>query len=531
MLPRPGLRLVGALVVAALAAACGTTVPAAQRQQAGPQAAAAGPTREQGLDAPVGATDPTLGLDGASGTGASGTASAGGSRGTTNTRAGGSSGSGAGSGETGSGGSTANGPGVTDTEIFIGIGITKNAGAANAAIGAAGITTGDEEAEFKALIDDINANGGLAGRKVVGVEHPFDTASTKPIDTIYQEACDDWTQDHKIFIAMTGTQEVMLQCLHERGVFAVEDNLTLSDEATFRRFPYYVEVGSLNLDRAAAAEVPALKAQGWFSGWNAATGQPGGGKAKVGVLTYDRPAFAHAADEVLVPALAALGYGPDAADVVKVTNPQSTQDTGAVAAAVSGAVLKFRSDKVSHVIILDASAVLTLLFLNNAESQHYRPRYGFTSQNGPQALLDPGNIPQAQLIGSKGIGWIPSIDITPSRNPPNGPYSNDARRACLALMSKHGITFSDANAESIAYAHCNEFWLIRDAFKRMGDGPITRDALLRAVESFGTSFQAANGFETRFGPGRHDGAGAARYYAYDGGCGCMTYTSANVRVE
>ena len=58
----------------------------------------------------------------------------------------------------------------------------------------------------------------------------------------------------------------------------------MSDDA-FRRYPYHFNIGSMSLDRIAAVQVPALKAQGYFSGWNTATGQPGPGKG-----TMTRPA-------------------------------------------------------------------------------------------------------------------------------------------------------------------------------------------------------------------------------------------------
>src|SRR5205085_2589904 len=109
---------------------------------------------------------------------------------------------------------------------------------------------------------------------------------------------------------------------------------------------------------------------------------------------------------------------------------------------------KFRQDGVTHVILRDERGLLTLLFLNNAQSQHYFPRYGFTTQNGPQTLADPGDIPKQQLRGSMGIGWSPQLDITPAQNTDEGPYSNAARRRCIALYKAHGITFADTNAEA-----------------------------------------------------------------------------------
>src|SRR5207248_1276062 len=81
----------------------------------------------------------------------------------------------------------------------------------------------------------------------------------------------------KIFAALSapvGDSDNLLQCLQNRGVSLISTELTTSDAARFRRFPYYVELTMMNLDRIATAEIAALKAQGWFSGWNSVTGAP-----------------------------------------------------------------------------------------------------------------------------------------------------------------------------------------------------------------------------------------------------------------
>src|SRR5437763_937118 len=81
-------------------------------------------------------------------------------------------------------------------------------GAANAAIGAAGITQGDEKANDQIVIDDINAHGGVAGRKIVPIFHGLDATSTNTLDSQYQAACDDLTQYHKVFAAFAGSYAV-----------------------------------------------------------------------------------------------------------------------------------------------------------------------------------------------------------------------------------------------------------------------------------------------------------------------------------
>ncbi|GAC1611194.1 MAG: hypothetical protein NVS3B26_22450 [Mycobacteriales bacterium] len=79
------------------------------------------------------------------------------------------------------------GPGVSATTITIGYNYTSNGDAGNAAIGAA-VSQGDEVGEAKAIRDDINSHGGVAGRNLQIVFHPYDATSQQTNDT--QDASD-----------------------------------------------------------------------------------------------------------------------------------------------------------------------------------------------------------------------------------------------------------------------------------------------------------------------------------------------------
>ncbi|MEY2470682.1 MAG: hypothetical protein QOK28_11 [Actinomycetota bacterium] len=424
--------------------------------------------------------------------------------------------------------SSAFGPGVTADKIFIGLAYPTG-NSANAAIGAAGITQGDPKAEDEAVIDDINKHGGLAGRKVEGVFHPVDANSAAPWDVIDQQQCDDWTQDHKIFAALAepvSDSDTMAGCLDQRGAALISPQLSTSDAARFRRLPAYIELISMGLDRAATAEVSALKAQGWFSGWDSASGAPGPTKAKVGIVTYEGAAWAHAVDQTLVPALRAAGYPVSPDDIVRVSRESTTSDEASTGAQSSSAVLKLRRDGVSHVIVFDRKAVLTLFFTRAAESQHYRPRYGLTTQNGVQALMDGAALPAAQLAGAKGIGFYPGLDL-PTAVSQGAAYTNDTKKKCLAVMKAHNITFSDANAESVGMNTCSTWWFLRDAINASG-GVLTRAGLLDGIAKLGTSYLTAVNFVNRFSATQHDGVGAYRYLAFDEGCSCMKYTSGDI---
>jgi hypothetical protein len=512
------------LALALVGAACGSTVSQAERRAAQTSAGV-----DQG--------DVNVSAGGTSDTAASGQggAAVGGA-----TAAGRTGGGGTASRATGLVGSTSTsatgivmtGPGVDAKTIHIGIPYATDTQAANAALGAGGISQGDPHAQAKVVIDDINAHGGIAGRKIEPVWHEVSSTSPETADQLEQEECDDFTKDHKVFVFMegSGTRDLIRDCAEKNGAMIVSDPLSTSDQSTFSRFPHYIEITGFRLDRMSRFLPDVLKGQGYFSGWNAVTGSAAPTKAKVGIMTYDYPTFVGAVSKVLVPKLAQLGYPVAAEDVRTVTWLNSNSDAGALAAGVSAAVLKFRQDQVTHVLIIDERGLLTLLFVNQAQSQRYFPRYGWNTQNGPQALKDGANFPSQQLIGSKGMGWLPGLDMSAADDPPNGPYSNETRRKCNELYKAHGITFPDRNAESGALGTCSTFWFLRDSFNAVGS-PITRDTYVASLNKFGHGFQSPGLFDTFFSANQHDGVGAVRQYAYVESCDCMRYTSGNISVS
>ncbi len=93
---------------------------------------------------------------------------------------------------------TASWRGVTSDTITIGVSMLDFDLLQEMGLTAAG--WGDQQGVFQALVDDLNANGGILGRKVVAV---YDVYS--PIDAADAErACTVLTQDNEVFAAVLG---------------------------------------------------------------------------------------------------------------------------------------------------------------------------------------------------------------------------------------------------------------------------------------------------------------------------------------
>jgi hypothetical protein len=405
------------------------------------------------------------------------------------------------------GGPAAPGIGVTKDTINIGIVDVEDQSEANAAFGAGAVTGGEGHEYTDAVLDDMNARGGIAGHKVIPIYDSISAVSNETFDAQLASVCETFTRDHKVYIVNgIGQSESFASCLESKGVAQVVDNLTNSDERTFRRYPHYVEVKSMSLNRIAKTTVESLYRRGYFSS-----------DARVGVLTYDSETFDHALRTSLLPALAAHGVQ---ALVRQVTENDRLSDLSNEGAQTSSVVLAFNSAGVDHVIILERSGTLALFFMNAADGQEYTPTYGLNSQSGNSAIVSL--VPERQLHGALSIGWTVSTDLSPEDGA-KAP-KNASHRRCIELMNKRGLTFDSTNAEAIALATCDSLWLAEVAIEAGAvDGEITADSYLNGLNSLGTSFPASDGFGTRFSPTQHDGLAQVADMAYVEGCTCFRY--------
>ena len=517
-------RALGALLtVSLLSAACGSTVPVGQGQQAGVAPGTAAPVADDGLGLDVASGTEAAGAAGSQPgqpgtTGAPGAARAGGAGAPAGSPAGGSSSAGQASGQ-GSQASTAAGgsaPGVTDDTIHLGFYVTENGGAANEAIGAAGVSQGDPREYVRVVVDDLNERGGIAGRTVKPVVFAYDAQSAASDEQQHQEACSYWTEDNAVFAAAApaAARDNLRSCMGQRGVPLLGTGLTREDANGMASFPLYAEPNTMNLTRIVTNLVPGLDAQDYFEPESAA--EP----MKLGVVRYDYPTFQRATDEALKPALQRHGIEVTQEHAVRV--PANSNDLGGVASDINAAILRFRQEGVNHVILVELNATLAFLFMRSAENQGYRPQYGMHTQNGAQALAEL--VPPEQLHNAVGIGWLPQIDVRDVDVPRSA-----ARDRCLKLMRSEGIQFPDKNAKGVALIYCDQAQFFKAAAEA-GDA-LTGQGFINGVESLGSRFAPALTIGTRFSRNQHDGASVYRHVRFVDGCNCFKYSSGAKRAS
>ena len=325
-------------------------------------------------------------------------------------------------GRGGSGTTSAVGPGVTATEIRLGIPYCNDCAAGNAALGAGGEDPGDTRRYYKAALDEVNARGGVLGRKLVPVFHQISVSDD--ISASQQAACETFTKDNKVF-AIFFRGEITYSCALKAGIIAWGGG---ASGQVFARYPNLFAPSSIRFERLAAVTVRAMVKAGWQK---PDAKYPTG---KIGLISWDDPEYRYAMNNGWLAALHAAGLKET--DVRYIAIPADPGTISDASAAISSAVLRFRREGIDHVFISDgpagifAGTGLTLLFLENAQTQGYKPRYGFNTNNSP----DFDSHPKAQLvdmlaIDSQDTAAANDAGIRPTRSA-SGASPSCGSRAC-----------------------------------------------------------------------------------------------------
>src|SRR3954447_1248208 len=239
---------------------------------------------------------------------------------------------------------------------------------------AAGLGTndfGDQEAQIKAVVGDVNKHGGLLGRTVVPVFHDIKTSDLE-VDpqTQAQATCTAFTQDRTVLAVINIVANIDLPtffaCLAKHDTPEFSAGFVPVDDTLLRQYsPYLYKLTAAAFDGLTPLWISRLLALGYFRGWNTTTGKTSPAEAKIGLLYPDAQPqiriFAGIKSE-----LASHG--------LKVTKEYryDVSSLNAESSAMANAVLAFRNAGVTHILSSESDV---FLFMEAADSQHYRPRY------------------------------------------------------------------------------------------------------------------------------------------------------------
>jgi hypothetical protein len=486
--------------IAALAtslAACGSTVPDAQRQASGAS------TELSGLSPETGGGVTSASSGGAAATSAAVSARAPQGR----------------SGTTRSSGAAAAAAAAKLPPVRLGYTIVDTSGAG--ALGAIGY---DANAQLqaskdmaKALINHANKTGGVGGRKIEGYETTVTIADGLEATRI-AAACTHATEDQKVDV-MVDTDvfytEQYLACFVNHRTPIVNELYVPSRAFVLKGRPFLASTFALP-DRTEAALVDGLNRAKFFD------------KAVLAAVIDDEPVIKNIYSTVIKPMLRKLG-------VTVVSERYMTPvDPGAQATEAQGAVLEWVAKHVDHVLI--ATNVLGMIALANAQqSQNYYPRWGIGDYQ-LAASAGPGN---GAYIATLGKALKDALGVSVNRGliqaDPAASGSTITRdpaqlgpglKRCLDVLSEETgqdyYTLAPDHRGRSFVAFCDSFFLWLQAARAVGAG-VSRTNWGSAIPGIGASFTPALVNTTNFTATHVDGANDYRvgvYYDTNPMCGC-----------
>ena len=396
------------------------------------------------------------------------------------------------------------GRGVTEDTITLGIHSSSDLTAAFAAIGA-NATAVDEGQVSRALVNWFNERGGLAGRRIDIVLH-----ETNPVNGSFaqqaQAACATFTQDNEVFVVMSsavGGDDSMLRCLAERDQPLIEGNLWLFDEPYFQQHRGILyQPARMMADRWVRVYVDGLNELGYLEE----------GRDGLGLLRFDAPVFERMSNNVFKPRLQQLGY--TLTDEVVIQSPKGVGDFGGMANELNAAVLRMKAKGVTHLMFLENNGIAAFFFFGQAESQGFRPRYGFNSLDILGTMEN--NADPMQLQNAVGVSFYPPSDLNGDRDHLG---NNPNLLLCEQIMRDAGLLTTGYYVQP----RCDAFFFLAEALRHAP--ALTKEGLLTGVEALGTSYQGsmAPHSYTRFGRGDYDGVNSWIPVAYRMGCECFVH--------
>lgn len=389
-------------------------------------------------------------------------------------------------------------------------------------LGTVGISfnPGSIQGDVRAIAADLNAKGGLFGRKILPLFHDNSTTSLQSNpEAAAQANCSDFTQDHHVIAVLNGVTPIdtdaFRQCLKQHRVPLLSIGYATYDDEIYRQFgPYLWTTAMPDLSRFIPGYVSDLATATYFSGWDTKASRPAGTPAKVGLLEPDTR-FGHVTATLLQAALRSHGILVEAPFFY-------TENGSSYGSDMSSAVLKFNTAGVTHILDITNVAAPVLVFAQTAQRQRYFPRYGMSSWLLPSqaATIFAQSGIQAQLNGSIGVGWTPGGDVNTAQDPGETP----AQRECRNILARGGQTFAGDGqryALFVGYVLCDAIRLLVTGALDSRD--LTPDAIAAGIARAGSRVPVAATFKNGSSSTTRALPSAFRDLYYTNTCSCFEY--------
>ena len=385
-------------------------------------------------------------------------------------------------------------PGVTDESLVISFVVTDTSKVA-AAFGWERPDEGDREAQIAALVEWVNARGGIAGRQIEAKVHVFDAITDGPIAE--EALCNAITQDDKAFaVVLTGQfQENARPCYANANTLMLDGTLYPIDVKGYDDLaPYLWSPFLPTYDDLITGLAASLIDGGWFE------------DATVGVIAIQSELSQRVYDEQFLPLLTQAGI-----DVVSYNTIDPT-DGASFDNDQLQAIVNFKEAGVDHVVAIGGSRLVSW-FINTSITQNFEPRYAMSSYDSPD--FNVFNYSD-KLGGAQGVSVTPGFDIRQDQ----WPYpAEGAESECVEVFTNAGLAADDRQTVRTGLIYCDALRLLETAGESATE--LSATGLGEAIWAIGDSFDAASTYGVEFEPGQYAGGDLYVNISFDEGCGCL----------
>lgn len=381
--------------------------------------------------------------------------------------------------------------GVSTGDIKLGVVVLDLAAVSRTGLGTATADTSVDETKdyFQFFADEVNAQGGVLGRKITLAFTTFD-----PLDSSTpRRACLDLTEDAKVFAAVlpSGFFAEPVLCFTEEHH---TPTLAFGGEAGewYRRSRGLLFSASMSGTRNVRSLALRLHADKALAG------------KKIGIVSTNSPTEKLPVDEGLLPELKALGY------TVAYRSTMS-QNTDQQPSQIPVEISQMRRAGVDFIFWV-THALVFAQWTQQADSQGYRPAYALTDIQAGSNDFTVENVPKS----TQAVVLTTNRDGEQHANLPEAPRDKECRSRYERAKK---MTFERGSSDYFTVIRACA-WLDLFATAARAAGPQL------TAETFSQALQHTNGFDFpwmapgSFGPGKFDFADGVRLKRYDGQCGC-----------
>ncbi|MFA5788223.1 MAG: ABC transporter substrate-binding protein, partial [Actinomycetota bacterium] len=377
-----------------------------------------------------------------------------------------------------------------DTVKVAWLDVSKSTYEAAAQFGTSSGTTNDYLYYLTPFVDEINATGGINGRKLVVNVIEYDPKNRD--DQL--AACVNAAEDAKVFAALTGYMSTGEACLADKQVPVITYN-SVSADRLYRQEKGWVRETAMNQDRLVKNLVD------WLLQARVITSS-----TRIGVLTLENPEYKQVAESVLLPYLASKKLS-----VAAVASFSSQAERTAIEA--NNMVLQFK-DKDVQFVFPAVTWWQLFHFLTQAQAQLYKPEYAALEMGGMTGDALASSLPADEWDGSRGI------TTTRSGESAAGKPETPEQKECLSAFSARGGKIDTDTDRQFTLLACQQLHLFAKS-ARLAGAQLTRQSFFAALDSLGAYRERVSAADTlTFRKGKYDAADRFAVVQWRKDCKC-----------